>query len=160
MQSRHGLPGWFGVGYSLESYAGSDPDRAARLAAMYRAFPLFRSLIDNVELALVKADLGIAREYASLVEDEALRVRVFSAIEEEFERTRRWILRVSEQREALERNPVLARSIRLRNPYVDALSWLQIGLLRRRQRGQSGDALDRALAATINGISAGLHNTG
>jgi phosphoenolpyruvate carboxylase len=160
MQSRHGVPGWFGVGHALERFAGDDPAHLPLLRQMYRAFPLFRDLIDNVEIALVKADLAIAQEYAQLVDDEALRARVFLRIEDEFERTRDWMLKVSEQAHPLERNPVLARSIRLRNPYVDALTWLQIGLLRRRRRGDESESLDHALAATINGISAGLHNTG
>lgn len=160
MQSRHGLPGWYGVGYALERFAAASAESGELLAQMYDRFPIFRDLIDNVEIALAKADMTIARQYAHLVADAGLRDRVFSRVEAEFGRTRDAVLRISRQKELLERNPVLARSIKLRNPYVDALSWLQIGLLARRRAGEEGEALDHALAATINGISAGLHNTG
>lgn len=160
MQSRHGLPGWFGVGYALERFAQADPGHDALLRKMYRAFPIFADMIDNVEVALVKADAPIARQYADLVADAGVRERTFARIDEEWQRTQRVLLRVTEQRELLERRPVLARSIKLRNPYVDALSWVQLSLLRRKRAGETGDALNRALAATISGISAGLHNTG
>ena len=117
-------------------------------------------MIRNVELALAKADFGIARLYASLVEDEALRERVFTTLETEFERTRHMVLAVTEQSDLLERNAVLSNSIRLRNPYVDPMSLLQVELLRRKRAGERSDELDRAITATINGISAGLRNTG
>src|SRR5690606_5816845 len=105
-------------------------------------------------------DLSIAARYADLVPDVALRERVFPMIADEFDRTCRMVLAVTEQTELLEANVVLARSIRLRNPYVDPMSLIQVSLLRRKRAGEGGDALDYALAATINGISAGLRNTG
>ena len=118
----------------------------------------------NVELALAKADFGIARLYAALVEDAALRDRVFSVLESEFRLTHAMILKVTGQTELLETNPVLLQSIRLRNPYVDPMSLLQVDLLRRKRglpKDQPADAvLDRAITATINGIAAGLRNTG
>lgn len=160
MQSRHGLPGWFGVGYALERFAEDDAQRHALLREMYREFPMFADMIDNVEVALVKADARIARQYADLVDDAGVRERTFARVEEEWQRTQRVLLRITDQREPLERRPVLARSIKLRNPYVDALSWVQLSLLRRKRAGETGDNLNRALAATISGISAGLHNTG
>src|SRR5207302_6761334 len=122
-------------------------------------------IVRNVEMALAKADFSIARLYASLVEDEALRDRVFSMLESEFELTRRMILKVTGQTRLLEKNRVLEHSIQLRNPYVDPMSLIQVELLRRK-RGlvRSGHPvpaeLDRAITATINGISAGLRNTG
>jgi phosphoenolpyruvate carboxylase len=155
MQSRHGLPGWFGVGRTLEQF----PDRSL-LRRMVRDFPIFEDLIRNVEIALSKADLGIARLYSSLVEDSEVRRRTFNLIEEEFHRTRSEILKITGQKSLLERNPVLARSIRLRNPYVDPLSLIQIELLRRNRAHDSDPNLNMALAATINGIAAGLRNTG
>jgi phosphoenolpyruvate carboxylase len=158
MQSRHVLPAWFGVGHALERVAEAGGEDLLR--EMMEGFPLFNDLIRNVEVGMAKADLPIARRYAELVEDAGLRERVFSLVVEEFERTRRMILRVTGQRVLLEENPVLARSIRLRNPYVDPLSLIQLGLLRRRRRGEEGEELTVALAATINGISAGLRNTG
>jgi phosphoenolpyruvate carboxylase len=155
MQSRHGLPGWFGVGYALDRF----PDPAL-LRRMFARFPLFADLLRNVELALAKSDIGIARLYAELVDDVALRRRMFDAIVEEFERTRQAILRVMGQTELLEANPVLARSIRLRNPYVDPMSLIQVELLRRKRSGEDSPAVRDALVATIDGISAGLRNTG
>jgi phosphoenolpyruvate carboxylase len=160
MQSRHVVPAYFGVGYALESFVNAHEDGLALLKQMMRSFPLFLDMIRNVEMALAKADFGIARLYADLVEDEALRERVFTRLREEFERTERLVLAVTGQKELLERNAVLANSIRLRNPYVDPLSLLQVELLRRKRAGERSEELDRAISATINGISAGLRNTG
>jgi phosphoenolpyruvate carboxylase len=101
-----------------------------------------------------------SERYAGLVGDGGTRERVFRVVAEEFARTRRVLLRITGQTRLLENNPVLERSIRLRNPYVDPLSLIQVGLLRRRRAGETGEELDYALAATINGISAGLRNTG
>ena len=160
MQSRHVLPAWFGVGHALERFAARGATEARLLEEMTRAFPLFNDLVRNVEMGLAKADLQIARRYASLVADEALRERVFAMVVDEFERTREMVLRVTGQRRLLEENPVLERSIRLRNPYVDPMSLIQVDLLRRKRAGEESDELNYALAATINGISAGLRNTG
>ena len=160
MQSRHVVPAYFGVGHALETFAAAHEDGLETLREMARSFPLFLDMIRNVEIALAKADFGIARLYASLVKDEGLRERVFSTLEAEFERTRRMVLAVTEQKELLERNAVLSNSIRLRNPYVDPMSLLQVELLRRKRKGERGAELDRAITATINGISAGLRNTG
>jgi phosphoenolpyruvate carboxylase len=98
--------------------------------------------------------------YASLVPDAVLRERVYSMLKEEFDRTRLMVLAVTGQKELLERNPVLSNSIRLRNPYVDPMSLLQVDLLRRKRAGEQSEELNRAITATINGISAGLRNTG
>jgi phosphoenolpyruvate carboxylase len=158
-QSRQLVPAWFAVGHALESY-GQKPGGAAVLATMAREFPLFIDLIRNVEMALAKSDFGIAQLYASLVADAGLRDRVFNKLEAEFHRTRRSILAITGQTELLENNQVLARSIRLRNPYVDPISLIQVDLLRRKRAGDDSDAINRAISATINGISAGLRNTG
>jgi phosphoenolpyruvate carboxylase len=158
-QSRQLVPAWFAVGYALESY-GQKPGGAAVLAIMAREFPLFIDLIRNVEMALAKSDFGIAQLYASLVDDTGLRDRVFNKLEAEFHRARRSILAITGQTELLENNQVLARSIRLRNPYVDPISLIQVDLLRRKRAGDNSDAMNRAISATINGISAGLRNTG
>ncbi len=160
MQSRHVLPAWFGVGHALERFAEREAGGEALLREMMQRFPLFHDLVRNVEMGMAKADLSIARRYAELVPDAALRDRVFSLVTGEFERTRRWILRVTGQRRLLEENQVLARSIRLRNPYVDPMSLIQVSLLRRKRAGEEGEDLNYALATTINGISAGLRNTG
>ncbi|PWT88324.1 MAG: phosphoenolpyruvate carboxylase, partial [Blastocatellia bacterium] len=160
MQSRHVLPAWFGVGFALERFSQSGDKKRRSLKTFFDRFPLFHDLIDNVELGLAKADLSIARLYASLVIDSSVRDRVLQLIVDEFERTKRVVLELTGQRTLLEKNPVLARSIRLRNPYVDPLSLIQVELLRRKRAGEDDDNLNYALAATINGIAAGLRNTG
>jgi phosphoenolpyruvate carboxylase len=160
MQSRHVVPAYFGVGHALATFVETHPGGLDLLRQMARDFPLFLDIVRNVEMALAKADFGIARLYADLVEDAALRDRVFTTLSTEFERTRRMVLQVLDQTELLETNPVLNHSIRLRNPYVDPMSLLQLELLRRKRSGESGEELDRAITATINGISAGLRNTG
>jgi phosphoenolpyruvate carboxylase len=164
MQSRHAVPAWFGVGYAIDRFAGR-AEHAELLREMMRGFPLFASLVRSVEIAMAKADFAIARLYADLVTDTPLRDRVFEMLRQEFERTGRVILAVTGQQELLETNPVLFRSVRLRNPYVDPLSLIQVDLLRRKRAGTadpspSGDSLDYAIGATMNGIAAGLHNTG
>ncbi len=158
MQSRHGVPGWFGVGHALER--SIEQGNLPMLQHMMREFPLFIDLIRNVELSLAKADFHIARQYSLLVRDPSVRDRVFTRLESEYESTRRAVLAVTGQKLLLETNPVLLRSIRLRNPYVDPMSLIQVELLRRKRAGDSSDALQRAIAATINGIAAGLRNTG
>ena len=160
MQSRHVVPAWFGVGFALERFSEKSSNNAELLENLMKQFPLFNELIANVEIGLAKADLPIARLYAGLVSDAELRERVFAMLFEEFERTKAVVLRLTGQTTLLEKNPVLARSIRLRNPYVDPLSLIQIELLRRKRRGEDNDNLNYALAATINGIAAGLRNTG
>lgn len=160
MQSRHAVPAWFGVGHAIEHFVAQNSANQSLLCEMMRSFPLFSDLIRNVELAMSKADLTIARLYAELVPDEGLRERVWTMLADEFERTRRMLLAVTDQRELLKQNPVLARSIRLRNPYVDPMSLVQVELLRRKRAGGNQDGVDYALGATINGIAAGLHNTG
>jgi phosphoenolpyruvate carboxylase len=160
MQSRHVLPGWFGVGHALETFLSRGEASARLLSDMAARFPFFSDFIANVEIGMAKADLTIARHYAALVSDAGLRERVFGMIAEEFERTRRMILRLTNQQELLATNPVLARSIRLRNPYVDPLSMIQVALLKRKRAGEESEDLNYALAATINGIAAGLRNTG
>ena len=137
----------------------------AQLQTMARGFPLFIDIIRNVEMGLAKADFAIARLYADLVQDKALRDRIFSVLLAEFELTQRMVLAVLGQSALLQTNTVLEHSIRLRNPYVDPMSLIQVELLRRKRAaaaaGQPASAeLDRAIIATINGIAAGLRNTG
>jgi phosphoenolpyruvate carboxylase len=175
MQSRHAVPAWYGVGRGLESFAQKGPGHEKLLRQMFQHFGIFSDLARNVELGMAKADLAIARVYSGLVRNGALRTRVFSMLEDEFVRSRNMILRISGQRDLLARNRVLARSIHLRNPYVDPMSLIQVELLRRKQAAHDAVKNDRAkndsaqsppdeleypLGATINGIAAGLHNTG
>jgi phosphoenolpyruvate carboxylase len=160
IQSRHMIPGWFAVGHALQSFAAKYDHGQSLLREMMQKFPLFRDMIRNVEVALAKVDLPLARLYAGLVEDDALRERVFTLFVDEFRRTRSMVLSVTGQQAVLERTPDMAQSLRLRNPYVDPLSLIQVELLRRKRRGEQNDELNYVLAATINGIAAGLRNTG
>lgn len=160
IQSRHMIPGWFGVGFALGRYADANPGNLSRLREMMKKFPFFFDLIRNVELALTKVDLFLARQYADLVTDAALRERVFGLIVEEFHRTCHMLLAVTGQKELLQTNPDLVESLRLRNPYVDPMSLIQIELLRRKRGGDDSEELNYVLAASIHGIAAGLRNTG
>jgi len=160
MQSRHAVPAWFGVGHALETFRNSSPAHEPLLQEMASEFPLFFTMIRNVELAMAKADMAIARLYAELVHDEGIRDRVFAMLADEFQRTRAEILRVKRQKVLLEKNAVLSRSIKLRNPYVDPMSLIQVELLKRKRAGEDTNELNYCLGATMNGIAAGLHNTG
>jgi phosphoenolpyruvate carboxylase len=162
MQSRFNFPGWFGLGTALEEGMRRRGGRR-RLCAMHDHWPFFRTLIDNAQMTLRKADMGIAALYAGLVEEAAVRRRIFGAIRAEFERTEKAILAVTGQRLILEREPVLLRSVELRNPYVDPLNFLQVEMLRRLRAAKSpgpARALRDVVELTINGISGGLKNTG
>ena len=160
MQSRHVLPAWYGVGTALETFLAANEAHLALLQAMAKGFPVFEGLLANVETGLAKADFAIARRYADLMQDKLLADRVYHLLFDEFKKTERALLRITGQSHLLEKNATLARSIRRRNPYVDPLSLLQLELLRRKRAGEETEELNYALAATINGIAAGLRNTG
>ena len=163
-QSRYLLPAWYATGTALQQYVGDDEQKLDKLRVMYAKFPFFRSLIDNVQMALAKADMKIASQYASMIKDDTIRERIFSLVESEFNLTSELILKITNQKEILDNVPVIQESIRLRNPYVDPLSYLQVQLLQelREIREQDGDdqVLLREVLLTINGIAAGLRNTG
>ncbi|WP_027715201.1 phosphoenolpyruvate carboxylase [Desulfuromonas sp. TF] len=160
IQSRLLVPAWFGVGTAFEKFASGSEEKRRLLQIMMRRFPMFFDMVRNVEMALAKVDLPLARQYASLVGDAGLRDRVFTLLVDELQRTRRMVLEITGQKRLLENNPDLAHSLRLRNPYVDPMSMIQIELLRRKSSGRETDELDYVLAASINGIAAGLRNTG
>jgi phosphoenolpyruvate carboxylase len=156
-QSRAGLTGWYGVGTALETAAGEIGE--AVLREMARDWPFFRTLLDDVEMVMAKCDLAIAGRFSRLA--GPLHDAFFPLVEVEFERTERWILRLKNTAALLEQDPRLSLSIRLRNPYIDPMSLLQIDLLARwRTSGSSDDELFRALVTTVNGVSEGLQNTG
>ncbi len=160
-QSRHLLPGWLAVGTALESFVAESAKRnTALLRRMYRGWPFFRSTISNIEMTLAKADFQIAHQYASLVTDRRAAERIFRMLEEEFERTRRMVLLITGRKVLLETAPVLRRSISVRNPYVDPMSYLQVELLARRRAGADDDLSLYATLLTINGVAAGMRNTG
>ncbi len=169
MQSRAVLPGWFGLGSALTALLQEGDDMREQLQRMYRGWTFFQATIDNAQVSLCKADFGIAQLYASLVGDEALRVRVMEILTKEFQRTVDAVLMICGSDELMANDGVLMRSIRLRNPYVDPLNYIQVEMIRqlRALNAASGEP-DAAQAAelrsvielTINGVSAGLRNTG
>jgi phosphoenolpyruvate carboxylase len=158
-QSRLLVPAWFGVGYAIDQFLAQS-GALPLLETMAKEFPLFIDLLRNVEMALGKADLGTARLYSTLVQDGKLRERIYDMFEAEFHRTVRGLFAVLRQKELLETNQVLAHSIKLRNPYVDPMHLIQVDMLRRKRAGEDTPEVNRVIAATINGISAGLRNTG
>ncbi len=168
-QSRHLLPGWLAVGTALENFVNQRPRENLRLLGeMYAEWPFFHSTISNIEMTLAKADFQIARQYASRTLDRRLGQRIFRMLEEEYERACRVTLQITGERRLLDQSPVLQRSIAVRNPYVDPLSYLQVELLARRREkaGRTGpsnadqEKLLYATLLTINGIAAGMRNTG
>jgi phosphoenolpyruvate carboxylase len=159
-QSRLLIPAWYGVGHALTEFLSRKESNLALLQTMAKEFPLFIDLLRNVEMALGKADLATARLYSTLVPDAALRERVFDKLQSEFHRTISAVLAILRQKELLETNKVLSNSIKLRNPYVDPMHFIQVDMLRRKRSGEDTPEVNRAIAATISGISAGLRNTG
>jgi phosphoenolpyruvate carboxylase len=155
-QSRAMLPGWYGFG-SAVAQAGV-PIEALR--EMHQRWPFFATTLANMEMVLAKADLGIARRYADLVQDKALAEAVFGQIRAEWDRTVEALLAITGQATLLENNPDLAAMIRSRLPYIDPLNHLQIELLRRLRAGDDDQAVREAIHLTINGVAAGLRNTG
>jgi phosphoenolpyruvate carboxylase len=178
MQSRYVLPSWYGVGGALEEFVSGHPERLAQLQKMYHQWPFLRAFLDNLQMTLSKADMLIANHYAQLVDDEALRQSISQTIQEEYERTHRMVTSIVGGKELLDTSPVLQQSIRRRNPYVDPLSYFQVVLLRRlralggplmldKDDEEQASAEERertrltyAVLLTINGIAAGLRNTG
>ncbi len=156
-QCRSILPGWYGLGSALEY--GVERFGEETLAEMARDWSFFSNLIDDVEMVLAKCDLDIAAAFSRL--SGSLHEEFFSLIRDEFVRTRHWLLRLQGSEVLLRDNPRLASSIRLRNPYVDPMSLMQVDLLRRWREGGRQDAdLLQALVACVNGVSQGLQNTG
>jgi phosphoenolpyruvate carboxylase len=164
MQSRHGLPGWYGLGEALHGY-GADTAGLEMLREMYREWVFFKALIDNAQMALGKADMGIARLYAGLVEDDSIRETIFGEILNSYERACDWVLRITGQKYILDNARTLKHSIERRNPYVDPLNFIQVNLLRQLRAMPDQDSpeakeLLEVIFLTINGIAAGLKNTG
>jgi phosphoenolpyruvate carboxylase len=127
---------------------------------MYADWPFFQVLLSNMDMLLAKSDLNIASRYAELVQDPVLREQIFGSIQAEMHRTVRHLLSITGQRELLEANPALGRSFRNRSPYIDPLNHLQVEALRRFRAGEQDEKTKRAILLTINGIAAGLRNSG
>jgi len=164
-QCRMTLPGWYGFGSAVESFL-NQPKAADKKAAlsllqkMYKEWPFFRTLLSNMDMALAKSDLALASRYSELVPDLKLRKKIFGAIESEWNKTVNALNLVTGERVRLAKNPALARSIRNRFPYIDPLHHLQIELVRRYRAGKHDERVQRGIHIAINGIAAGLRNTG
>ncbi len=163
-QSRFLLPAWYAAGTGLQSFYQGKEENLKILQHMYGNFSFFTSLIDTLQMAIAKADLTIAREYAEMGQNKEAQNRIYGQIEEEFRLTSDLILKITGQQDILDNVPVIQESIRLRNPYVDPLSYLQVQLLTElralRDKDQDDPELLREVLLTINGIAAGLRNTG
>ena len=166
MQSRQTLPGWYGFGAAFTAFTKARSQGGLMvLREMYREWPFFRVLVDFMEMSTQKADMRMARLYAGLVQDKNLGQVFFGQIQQEYDATIAAILEITGQKEVLENTPILSHSIRLRNPYVDPLSYAQVILIERlRDRasrpGRDQEELERAVFLTINGVAHGLRNTG
>lgn len=181
MQSRHTIPGWYGLGYALADFVGTSELRALRselpeaeplksrsselktLQTMYAEWPFFKAVIDNAQMILGKADIPIAEHYAGLVPEPEIAREIFGAIRDEHERTVRLVCMVAQIERLLDNTPILQTSIARRNPYVDPISYIQVELLRRLRADPEGPehaALEDAILLSISGIAAGVKNTG
>ncbi|MFO1414998.1 MAG: phosphoenolpyruvate carboxylase [Burkholderiales bacterium] len=159
-QCRLMLPGWYGFGTAVEAWLAERPDGEGLLREMHARWPFFRSVLSNMAMVLAKTDLAVASRYAELVTDPAVREPVFARIAAEHARTLHAHCLITGQPEPLADNPTLARSIRNRFPYLDPLNHLQVELLRRHRAGQTDERTKRAIHLTINGLAAGLRNSG
>ncbi len=159
-QCRLMLPGWYGFGSAVDGYLSTNSEGLATLQRMLKSWPFFKSLLSNMDMVLAKTDLSIASRYAELVEDSNLRERIFGQIKAEWALTRRHLLAILEQDEFLADNPMLARSLQLRSPYMDPLNHLQVELLKRHRAGDTDERVVRGLHISINGVASGLRNSG
>ena len=165
-QCRLLLTGWYGFGSAVAAHlegAASETERARRLSMlrkMYKNWPFFSTLLSNMDMVLAKTDLAVASRYAQLVENKKLRKQVFERICAEWERTSHALAEITGKAERLADNPLLARSIKNRFPYLDPLNHLQVELLKRHRAGDSNARLRRGIHLTIKGVAAGLRNTG
>jgi phosphoenolpyruvate carboxylase len=160
MQSRFNLPGWFGLGSALAVVKDD-----VLLREMYQGWALFNTMLNNAEMSLLKADMGIASLYVELVPDKKLGSEMFRAILAEYDRTRDIVLSISAHSNLLDAEPITQHAVQLRNPYVDPLNYIQVEMLRRirtlsDQEGEEAQAIREVIGITINGIAAGLRNTG
>ena len=159
-QCRAMLPGWFGFGSAVGSYLSRHPDGLRHLQGMYRDWPFFASMLSNMMMVLAKSDMAIASRYAGLVPDQELAERIFARIRDEADRTLQHVLAITSQTALLDNNALLKRSIQHRFPYLDPLNHMQIELLRRYREGDRGEQTTRGIHLSINGIAAGLRNSG
>jgi phosphoenolpyruvate carboxylase len=159
-QCRLMLPGWYGFGTAIKAWLATQPrDAMKMLREMYREWPFFRTLLSNMDMVLAKSNIAIASRYAALVDTE-LREAIFPRLRAEWQHTIEMLLAITGQQALLEQNPLLARSIKNRFPYLDPLNHIQIELLKRHRGGDTDERVVGAIHLTINGIAAGLRNSG
>ncbi len=158
-QCRMSLPGWYGFGSAVMSMS-ADKTSLALLRSMYRDWPFFRTLLSNLDMVLAKSDLALAAHYAQLVPNKKLREKIFALMQGEWLRTQEALTLITGQKKRLAGNPSLARSIEHRFPYIDPLHHLQVELMKRYRAGKADDRVKLGIHMTINGIAAGLRNTG
>ena len=155
------LPGWYGFGSAVQQFIEREGEVGLKqLQAMNKNWAFFRGLLSNMDMVLSKTDMGIASRYAELVQDETLRKQIFGEIEAEWQRTIDVLFAITGASSLLEDNPTLARSLTTRTPYIDPLNHLQVALLHRHRAGDANEKVKRAIHLTINGIAAGLRNSG
>jgi phosphoenolpyruvate carboxylase len=160
-QCRLMLPGWYGFGAAVNAFVAARPaDGMATLRAMHEAWPFFQTVLSNMDMVLAKSDIAIASRYAELVTDAALRESIFGRLRQEWQASIDAVLAITQQHTLLERNPLLARSIRNRFPYIDPLNHLQIELLKRHRAGDPDPGVVQGIHLSINGVAAGLRNSG
>jgi phosphoenolpyruvate carboxylase len=160
-QCRLMLPGWYGFGAAVKAWLASHPGNGMSvLRAMYREWRFFQALLSNMDMVLAKSDIAIASRYAALVGDAELRERIFARLRAEWQDTIDALLAIMEHKALLEDNQLLARSIRHRFPYLDPLNHMQLELLQRYRGGDGDEAVVEGIHLTINGIAAGLRNSG
>ena len=159
--SRHTLPAWYGLGTALNNIISHDPGNIAKLKSMYSEWPFFRVLLDNIQMALAKSDLGIARDYSQLVNNKNAAVEIIDDIEDEFKNTISNILTVVDSNELLSENTKLSLSLSRRQPYLDPLNYIQVMLLKAHRKVEGEDTVNfDPLLRTIHAIAIGMRNTG
>jgi len=161
--NRATIPGWYGFGSAVEEFVllkGQGENGLELLQKMYQTWPFMQTLLSNMDMVLAKTDMGIASRYAELVTDSKLREEIFTRIQEECDRSTKWLFAITNRSEFLTDNPTLARSIRNRTPYIDPLNHLQVELLRRYRAGDTDNAIKLAIHLTINGVAGWLRNSG
>ena len=159
------LPGWYGFGSAVENFLNQATDKESKAALallqkMVKQWPFFKTLLSNMDMVLAKSDLALASRYSELVTDAKMRKKIFSTIEAEWHRTAHVLSLITGDKHRLEHNPALARSIRHRFPYIDPLHHLQVELIRRYRQGKADERVQMGIHLSINGIAAGLRNTG
>ena len=163
-QCRLTLPGWYGFGSAVDQFLNvhgkAHKDKLAVLQQMYKQWPFFKTLLSNMDMVMAKSDLALASRYSELVTDARLRKKIFTAIEAEWHRTAAALALITGDKQRLAHNAALQRSMRHRFPYIDPLHHLQVELVRRYRAGQTDERVQRGIHISINGIAAGLRNTG